>query len=561
MPQRRNRIARLGETEVKRLAEAAFYSVNESNPDEHGWDLMAELSPSARSKDPKMPVDRDPPPLKLLFQVKSTDNATGSKSVKLSVWRRLCLLACPGYFIVPVFENTDRVQRCFVVHIGEDEIYSLLERLRKLDPDERGKINNKYLSFRYGEGDEIEKFNANYFEDQVLGPIESIDGNYSEWKINLVNQLGYEGRNARVDAIVSVPSGYERTEDVLSDAALGIRDNLDIEYAELRDIRFGEVSDEPVHISEGGATLSIDIDSAHGKVSFKTRDRGIIYEEDCKILVSPFKGEDDRLPKILVDLGYAEIIMSERKNRCKVKAEMPLLSEPVTISRLTDVTKFANFIEDSISRSEIITLTLVSEEEVSDIGKLDFRDLDGAVADREAYRLVSSVSDLIDKCGIPKSTKVKSYELVQQKDVIFSISHIASNQNDILEGKIEFVSSESELNDKNRLSDFSTRLMDERLDPGRKNVFVKGSTIIIGNYKVIFLLAIIGEPSMEDDIVTGATIETVKLIDDYVYRRDSSLPDTLLSELEDPDIGFLSEDLPVIPLLLEDEMDVIIEGS
>ena len=91
----------LGESTLRLLAAQVDMSVNKANPDKTGWDFLVEFAYARDySKDFNLPLDKKPPPIQCLVQVKATDRQRRKWSIKLSNWVRLITSPLPAFNLV-----------------------------------------------------------------------------------------------------------------------------------------------------------------------------------------------------------------------------------------------------------------------------------------------------------------------------------------------------------------------------------------------------------------------------------------------------------------------------
>ena len=135
-------LGKMGESCLLQWASEIGIVANRSSEDMTGWDYILEFPVES---DPNVPVDVQAPPTACLVQVKSTGNRRRRNSVRLSNWYRFVSSPYPAFFLILEYQNDNKVRNAYLVHVGEDIISNVIERLRKLKPGERNRINNKYI--------------------------------------------------------------------------------------------------------------------------------------------------------------------------------------------------------------------------------------------------------------------------------------------------------------------------------------------------------------------------------------------------------------------------------
>lgn len=129
--ERIKKIGDLGEHFFRGLCIGANVSQSRPGRDEKGWDFFIEMP---QNRLPSVYLDAQPAPIKLLCQVKSTDDFSDRKlSMKVSNFEHLARTPIPSFVLVVDFRNTDSPQAVYLLHFNAERIAQTLTRIRELE--------------------------------------------------------------------------------------------------------------------------------------------------------------------------------------------------------------------------------------------------------------------------------------------------------------------------------------------------------------------------------------------------------------------------------------------
>ncbi|MDN7131194.1 hypothetical protein JNO04_02390 [Halomonas sp. MC140] len=110
---------------------------NGSQIDKTGWDFFIEFPFSSRITAHEIHKSA----FECKVQVKATDKTQRKLPITLSNLRRLITAQMPAFFVFIEFDGKDVAQRAFVVHVDDNLISKVLERLHQVDQSE---IDNNF---------------------------------------------------------------------------------------------------------------------------------------------------------------------------------------------------------------------------------------------------------------------------------------------------------------------------------------------------------------------------------------------------------------------------------
>jgi hypothetical protein len=230
-------IGRLGVSALETWAAQAAITANKSFHDEKGWDVLLQL-PSADDK-PVGPLDRLPPELSCMVQVKTTVGNGCSEPIKLSNWQRMCSEPMPWFVL------TVRLDDCnlgpigaHLVHVDAAWCGRVLRRLRELEPGARNELHAHTLNVSWGPDQRFAELHGRELIRRLREYVPDQRAHVTE-KLRWFDELGYEDRARRV----TVQLRGETTDDLynhLADIAIGERTTFPAGWiAMVSDVRFG----------------------------------------------------------------------------------------------------------------------------------------------------------------------------------------------------------------------------------------------------------------------------------------------------------------------------------
>lgn len=212
---------------------------NPVRKDRTGWDYLLEFPFEIGASLSTRPLDLQPQPLQCLVQVKSSDSRRRSWGITLSNWDRLVKSPFPAFFLVLEYDRRPNPQRAYLVHIGEQLIYQVLQRERQLQVAEITKLHKIRLSFRYEKADALDSLDGFGLEQAIRKHVPN-PRDYEEWKVHTRDSVGYDGHRVHIEVSVRSPEAdAPASPEEVIDFALGIIPFLELPRAEWKDVRFG----------------------------------------------------------------------------------------------------------------------------------------------------------------------------------------------------------------------------------------------------------------------------------------------------------------------------------
>src|SRR4051794_3215991 len=125
-------IGRLGQTALQAWASQVCITSNPSFHDERGWDAFLQISLDQEDED-TAPLDKLPPEISCMVQVKASLSADTSEPINLLNWRRMCTDPIPWFVLaIRIDSQTQVPAEAHLIHVGETWCAKVLKRLREL---------------------------------------------------------------------------------------------------------------------------------------------------------------------------------------------------------------------------------------------------------------------------------------------------------------------------------------------------------------------------------------------------------------------------------------------
>ncbi len=222
--------SRNGENRLKDLCNDAGCTSTKPEYDEYGWDIFID-TPSNRL--PILSLDAQPAPIKVLCQVKTTDDILKNPiSMHISNWEHLAKIPLPTFLYIVDYKGTRKPQQEYLCHFDAQRIGQTLKRLREFHSEGITKIHKKGMVFHPRE-EELVVFDESHDILKYFHNITGFDLNkYADMKNEIVRTIGFGNMPYKISfkSAVSISD--------LVDAHLGLKD-IEIEDAELSIERFG----------------------------------------------------------------------------------------------------------------------------------------------------------------------------------------------------------------------------------------------------------------------------------------------------------------------------------
>ena len=239
----------LGETEFISLCERGIPQlvVNKATRDKHGWDFVVEFP---RENIGEVFLDARPNPVSARFQQKTLWAGNDRIRFRLTALERLAKDPGPAFVCALKFDEGLRCVDCYLIHLLDENLAFVLERLRRHEADGGGPVNrvdiDLYASQR---GLRIEPTHASLIA-AIRGAVGEDVLAYHERKKAQIQTLGYD-----VDRFAMSFGLPTSKDDELVDAMLGIGGEIEVVNLNGVEHRFGIAL--PMRRFEGAATMTI----------------------------------------------------------------------------------------------------------------------------------------------------------------------------------------------------------------------------------------------------------------------------------------------------------------
>ncbi len=287
----------MGEREFDKKCSSVGITANASTVDRNGWDSILELD--LPEQEVSQMLDKQPPQIKCLVQVKATDSKTkNSWSIKLSNLKKLVDFSGPAFVVLMRFSGKEDVQEICFVHIDESIARRVMRKLRKLSL-ENGDPSKIFLTINFKKHCLSEPTGARFRQKIIATVSDSGVDKYIVDKQRMRETVGYEhGRHK----VTFTPKDAAAAK-ALSGAMLGVPATVPvINVVRQEDIRF----DMPAKVTEDGeALVSLKMHPTTAvEVFFQRRDSSETTSFLADVYVSPI------LHTVRLDLKIFDMVCS-----------------------------------------------------------------------------------------------------------------------------------------------------------------------------------------------------------------------------------------------------------
>ncbi|MCC0000637.1 MAG: hypothetical protein H6870_16940 [Methylobacteriaceae bacterium] len=225
---RTRQLGRLGENFFERQCLDSHLSATPPKHDERGWDWFVEFP---RNQLPAVFLDSQPPPLKILCQIKATDNFDDRRlSMKLSNFLHLTQTILPAFVVIYEFGGSNAPTKMYLCHFGLEWIAQTLKKVRQSEALGGANLHRQSMVFVADAAEEV--LLGSPLADAVKSIIGTDASAYSAKKAEWLRTVGYESGAFQFSLSGAVP-----VSDFI-DATLGLGD-LKVEGIEISSLRFG----------------------------------------------------------------------------------------------------------------------------------------------------------------------------------------------------------------------------------------------------------------------------------------------------------------------------------
>jgi hypothetical protein len=254
-------IGRIGQNCVEAWAAQAHISANPSFNDERGWDAILQLP--AADLSPSGPLDRSPPEVSCMVQIKTTTGTRHAEPIKLSNWQRMCKDPIPWFVVAIHLDENLQPASAYLVHVDEAWCATVFRRLRELGPDARATLHKHDIEVKWAEAQKLGELHGRELLRLIRRHVAPDQLDYVRRKRRWFDELGYEDKARKIKLSFSAKDDttfFQQTADL----AVGLRSTLPDEWhATVTDVRFG---------IEG--TLK-DFGPEAGEIEFRPRAQGV----------------------------------------------------------------------------------------------------------------------------------------------------------------------------------------------------------------------------------------------------------------------------------------------
>jgi hypothetical protein len=503
MPEDRSqKIGELGELALATWAGQVYLTSTRPGKDKHGWDFLLEAHlPNLDANPLRASYDKRSYPAKFWIQVKTTDDKPGSWQVKLDNWERLVKTPYPAFFLICEFDGAEICQRAYLVHVDEGYIHKVIKRLREATLEPGVKLHKTTITFSYDESYLLPSLDGL----GLLAALNSHTGNsieeYSAWKMQLVETVGYENGGYLTDITFPIPA--DRASDPMGywiDLCLGLIPSLDIDSLKIRDVRF-DIEVPALAQTHQGGRMEVSLTPA-GKAMliFSAEAPHRLLRVVADVYTVPrMPGEiapDYRKLRFAADL--IELVTTVRDGRFdgKLKFRFPDPHEPHKLYSLYSVASLCLIFFESFQNGASVTSELWSESQrfaTSQIDPAQFAGLFNEDNIRLCRAIISAVS-IAKHLDLPLDTQVKIAELAKQMEGL-------QLQADLLAGR--------------NGSHLQVSFQVEGIDRDLPTCIPLLIHTLIGEHKVIVAVNMFGYPEVVDSSANRLQLTT----DKPVYER------------------------------------------
>ena len=317
---------------------------NESSQDERGWDVFLQLS--STNELGGGPLNRLPPGLSCMVQVKTTTSSDRSVAIKLSNWRYMCSDPMPWFVLaIQLKPATLEFEAAYLVHIGEDWCAKALRRLREASAEANAEVNRLHLTISWSEDDRLSQPIGDGLAARIRKTVGE-QGDYVAEKSRWFRDLGYEDRARTVT--LSIPSDGDATMRHFADMGIGLVEHMPSGWsAAVTDVRFGvegelsrfdATAGEMEFRAPAQGELELALQSSSGKTA---KVAGPVYRARA---VFPFLPE--RFDQVRVAAAHVSVILlpslGTRAWTTFFRFSMP--QEPTTVAKLRSVVEVASLL-------------------------------------------------------------------------------------------------------------------------------------------------------------------------------------------------------------------------
>ncbi|BBH46681.1 hypothetical protein [Pseudomonas sp. KU43P] len=291
-----------GELHFMALCAGDGITVNKSQTDKNGWDVLIEIDqlPTALTQQ-----TLHEPVITGTVQIKSTRSKSLKVSVTLSNLRKMATSSLPTFYLLMDFTQGPVPSRAFLRHVDEPLIRQILERVNThLVAGKGEKLHKLTMVVDFSSGQEIALDGSASLRSEFLRIVGSSQARYTDGKQRFLKSVGYEdGSHLMRFNLV----GHENLQAMIN-ATLGRGGPIELQDMQIFSKRFGlEDPSSRHHAPVGTLVIEPSAPNALGTLTLRSGATGESVQVDAAAYVSPLHS---MLPlsafQIRVDCGLFE---------------------------------------------------------------------------------------------------------------------------------------------------------------------------------------------------------------------------------------------------------------
>jgi hypothetical protein len=485
------KIGKLGEKALDSWATQADITINKADEDDQGWDFILEFPlPTSRTSGRATSLDLRPFPLKCFIQVKSSDDRPSTWSPKLDNWERLVKNPLPAFFLGCEFDGQEECQRAYLVHIDEAYIRKVLKRLREASAEGVDDVHKSEMVFRYDESHRLPSLDGFGLAQAIRSHITPNLETYTAAKMEFVRTAGYETDGFRVTLTVQLPDIYSHDPvEFIVDAALGIIPEIGPSRIEISDQRFGIEVPGLNEVIEDGTLEFGDLKPAAKAVicfSLPTQVRDLRIAADVYLPQGLGFELDEEHLKTRFCAPFIELVARRHEKTSRLSYSLPTDKVRYSLKNLRQVAELIQLFEEGIQTNSSLTYEILLGSRQWIQGRIDL----GAESITFSKDVLDCAKTVTNAWTIAKYVDIQDTIEVSTTELLNQIPWI------------EFLAATIERKQGLMRLEYSLGA-DESAEMG-KMCCPMVATVVLGDKKVLFGLAVIGVPTTtSSDIQSG----------------------------------------------------------
>lgn len=236
-----NKIGKVAEDYFRLIAARAGILVHGPEDDERGWDFHIEFPENEHGRFDAKEFFHRAVEASGLVQVKGHTQDKRSRSIRLQHWERFAKDVRPCFFYILLMDDDLNEEAAAIVHVGQDEVEEVFERLAALGPEDIKDFRQKKKVVSWQEEDEIPPGDPDALLDRLRQHVGLDPREYALQKLRWQKQAGFsDGLQSYVTLHIDFG---EDTEPIAQarELLMGRDVDLDVIQADIFEKRFGEM--------------------------------------------------------------------------------------------------------------------------------------------------------------------------------------------------------------------------------------------------------------------------------------------------------------------------------